>query len=192
MSHGICATHRNHRLDCAAFDQLRARAEGRCEQCGTPEADTSRGLLFIDHDARREVAGHGNFVRGLLCNGCNSRLGQVDGFRRFVQGAPVWVQRPPTPAEQAYLARPFWQEPVQVEAERRRLALQARVPELVEAVRAAVARPARTREEVRARNAVLRWAAGEGLRPRDVATASGLTRDYVHALLARSRADKAA
>jgi hypothetical protein len=63
----ICAHLDVYRLSCGEFDRLWDRAEGRCEICQTPEADTPRGKLIIEHYHWRDLW----FVRGLACDRCN-------------------------------------------------------------------------------------------------------------------------
>jgi hypothetical protein len=61
-------------LTCDDFDRLKARADGRCELCRTPESETVRGGLVIDHFEGRGLF----FVRGLLCDPCNSVMPRHD------------------------------------------------------------------------------------------------------------------
>lgn len=63
----ICAHYDVYRLDCDEFERLYARSGGCCEICKTPEADTPRGKLVIEHYHWRDVW----FVRGLVCDKCN-------------------------------------------------------------------------------------------------------------------------
>lgn len=63
----ICAHYNSYGLDCDEFDRLYARALGCCEICKTPEADTPRRKLVIEHYHWRDVW----FVRGLVCDKCN-------------------------------------------------------------------------------------------------------------------------
>ncbi len=86
--HWNCA-HRNYRLTCGEFDQLRRRAGDKCEICRSGPMPGPRGMLFIDHD---EMKGKWA-VRGLLCNTCNSSL----GLSHFAASRKA----------QAYLANPF-------------------------------------------------------------------------------------
>lgn len=87
--------HLIYKLTCDEFDQLRERAQNRCEICGEGPKPTQRGMLFIDHD---EMKGKWA-VRGLLCVTCNSSL----GLPHFARTEPA----------QAYLANPFrTEEPV--------------------------------------------------------------------------------
>jgi hypothetical protein len=84
--HGKKCRHREYYLTCDAFDMLLALAGDACQICGKG----SRSTLVIDHD-------HECFskVRGLLCPGCNVRMGRVDGGHRA------------TSAELAYASDPF-------------------------------------------------------------------------------------
>lgn len=63
----ICHHFQRFDLDCDEYDQLRQRAAGRCEICKTPEEDTTRGRLIIEHYHHGDVW----FVRGLVCDKCN-------------------------------------------------------------------------------------------------------------------------
>lgn len=65
-----CGTHRLYRMDCAEFEALRARADGRCEACSTPEEDAAIGKLVIDHAHEYGIGA----VRGLVCSQCNSLI----------------------------------------------------------------------------------------------------------------------
>ncbi|WP_381801039.1 endonuclease domain-containing protein [Streptomyces niveus] len=69
-----CTHYLNYDLTCDQYDEMRRRADGRCEICQTPERQTTRGALVIDHF-------HGGgawFVRGLLCDRCNSVMSRHD------------------------------------------------------------------------------------------------------------------
>lgn len=70
----ICTHFDTYGLLCDEYDQLRARAKDACEVCETPEQDTARGALVIDHFQYRDVW----FVRGLLCDRCNSVMSRHD------------------------------------------------------------------------------------------------------------------
>lgn len=61
-------------MTCDDYDRLRRRAAGRCELCETPEAQTVRGTLIIDHFQDRDLF----FVRGLLCDRCNAVMSRHD------------------------------------------------------------------------------------------------------------------
>lgn len=88
-----CGSHTYYRLTCDEFDQLFARAGGRCEICRIPVGETATGKIFIDHDHKL-----GNWaVRGLLCPICNQRL------RDWM--APLGFRE--RPEAQKYLKNPF-------------------------------------------------------------------------------------
>lgn len=85
--------HKMYRLSCADLDALFAYARGRCQICETPEADTRRGKLVIDH------ARHYGYtaVRGLLCDKCNSLMSRADAGNyeplAFAYWANAWFVR---------------------------------------------------------------------------------------------------
>lgn len=69
-----CTTHRTYMLDCEEYEALARFAEGRCQLCKTPAAETDRGKLCIDH-----AHDYGPWaVRGLVCDWCNTRLARHD------------------------------------------------------------------------------------------------------------------
>lgn len=51
------------------YKEMRERQGGRCAICGTPEDESVRQVLCIDHDHTTGT------VRGLLCHNCNLVLG---------------------------------------------------------------------------------------------------------------------
>lgn len=63
-----CSTHGFYGLSCEDHEALVAAADGHCQRCGRP------ARLNIDHDHSLGLAA----VRGLVCHGCNTRLGRVD------------------------------------------------------------------------------------------------------------------
>jgi hypothetical protein len=74
VSHHATCQHGRYRLTCDDFEDLWTHAEGCCEICRAPAAETPDGKLFIDH-----AQVYGFFaVRGLLCSKCNSLMGYVD------------------------------------------------------------------------------------------------------------------
>lgn len=80
--HEKCATHEAYSLTCEELEGLLAECGRRCQICGIPSGETPAGKLFIDHDYL-----HGKWaVRGLLCVGCNNRLGHDTRFRPEVAG----------------------------------------------------------------------------------------------------------
>ncbi|WP_434593441.1 endonuclease domain-containing protein [Streptomyces sp. A5-4] len=64
-----------HRLTCDEYEAMRDRAQERCEICNRPDRETPRGELVIDHFQ----GGGAWFVRGLLCDRCNSVMQRHDG-----------------------------------------------------------------------------------------------------------------
>ncbi len=75
--HEACS-HRSYFMTCDEFEALLARADGRCELCKIPAAESGRGKLVIDHDGRISQRA----VRGLICSKCNSHLRHVDSGAR--------------------------------------------------------------------------------------------------------------
>ncbi|MFF1834161.1 endonuclease domain-containing protein [Streptomyces sp. NPDC058231] len=66
----------SYRLTCDEYEAMRDRAQDRCEICDRLDRETPRGELVIDHFA----GGKGVwFVRGLLCDRCNSVMQRHDG-----------------------------------------------------------------------------------------------------------------
>lgn len=70
-----CHHYARYRLTCDEFDALRVRSGGCCEICKTPEGQTASKKLCIDHYSRSGVS----YVRGLLCNRCNTVMACLDG-----------------------------------------------------------------------------------------------------------------
>lgn len=79
-------SHRRYLLTCAEYDELRARAQDRCEIC------RRNAVLFVDHDWDLGWWA----ARGLLCRSCNAKHA-VDGM------AATTDER-----IHAYLANPWW------------------------------------------------------------------------------------
>lgn len=75
-----CTHYLSYELTCDEYDQMKERAQGRCEICSTPEAETPRGSLVIDHYQWADTF----FVRGLLCDRCNAVMARHD--RKHVWG----------------------------------------------------------------------------------------------------------
>jgi hypothetical protein len=71
---GDVCQHRIYRLSCRDFDDMYEYAAGCCQICKTPEAETVRGRLVIDHDPNYDRIA----VRGLLCDRCNSLMSRSD------------------------------------------------------------------------------------------------------------------
>lgn len=67
-------THTLYGLTCEAYDALRDRAKDACEICKRPDHQTARGKLIIDHFQGGDIF----FVRGLLCDRCNSVMSRHD------------------------------------------------------------------------------------------------------------------
>jgi hypothetical protein len=76
-------------MTCEEYDQLRARSKGCCELCRTPEAKTKRGALVIDHFEGGGVF----FVRGLLCDRCNSVMSRHDRTTTWGPSSLPWVDK---------------------------------------------------------------------------------------------------
>ena len=73
LYHDTCH-HLTYHLTCEEFDALHTYAEGCCQICRTPERETKRGRLSIDH-----LGDYGlQAVRGLLCDLCNCLMEFVD------------------------------------------------------------------------------------------------------------------
>lgn len=82
-----CNHFQKYRLTCDEYDRLRARSEGRCELCQTPEDETPRGALVIDHFQGGGVF----FVRGLLCDKCNSVMSRHDRTTTWGPSSLPWA-----------------------------------------------------------------------------------------------------
>lgn len=85
----ICHHFFTYNLTCDEYDQLRARANGHCEICKTPERETTRGLLVIDHFQGGGVA----FVRGLLCDKCNAVMARHDRAMVWGPATLPWAEQ---------------------------------------------------------------------------------------------------
>jgi len=66
--------HTAYGLTCEDYEAMRDRAQDSCEICGTPDHETKRGQLVIDHFQAKNLF----FVRGLLCDRCNSVMSRHD------------------------------------------------------------------------------------------------------------------
>jgi len=53
------------------YERLLAKAESRCEICGSDGSNSHHGRLCIDHCHKS------GSIRGLLCDACNKKLGAV-------------------------------------------------------------------------------------------------------------------
>ena len=78
--------HTVYSLTCDEFDLLYKIAKGCCQICGTPEAETTRGVLCIDH--LTDYGSH--MVRGLLCDKCNRLMRVVDSGELGYPGDAVY------------------------------------------------------------------------------------------------------
>lgn len=84
-----CNHFQKYGMSCDDFDRLLARAAGRCELCETPEEETPRGALVIDH-----FEGDGLFfVRGLICDRCNSVMARHDRSAAWGPASVPWANR---------------------------------------------------------------------------------------------------
>lgn len=84
-----CNHFQKYGMTCDDFDRLRARADGRCELCQTPESETARGGLVIDH-----FQGAGLFfVRGLICDRCNSVMSRHDRTAAWGPSSLPWADK---------------------------------------------------------------------------------------------------
>ncbi|MFD3978348.1 endonuclease domain-containing protein [Streptomyces griseus] len=81
-----------YRLTCDQYEAMRDRAQGRCEICDRLDRETPRRELVIDHF----TGGRGTgvwFVRGLLCDRCNSVMQRHDGTAPWGPSARPFVMR---------------------------------------------------------------------------------------------------
>jgi hypothetical protein len=97
-----CHHFQYHGLTCDEYDELHARADGHCEICGTPEAETGGRRLVVDHF--QDWATRARFIRGLICDKCNVVMSCVDGHKRWGANRE-WKER-----AHAYQAN-SWQQP---------------------------------------------------------------------------------
>jgi hypothetical protein len=86
---GKLCTHWSYGVSCDEYDQLRARSGNCCEVCRTPEPETVRGALVIDHYESGDVF----FVRGLLCDRCNSVMARHDRRQVWGEKTRPWAGR---------------------------------------------------------------------------------------------------
>ncbi len=97
----ICWHYSRFRLTCDEYDALRARANDCCEICGTPEAETRGQRLVVDH-----FMGHpASYVRGLVCDPCNSVMSCHDGNKNWGPLTSRWRK------EAAEYAANSWHSP---------------------------------------------------------------------------------
>ena len=85
----ICWHYSRFRLTCDEYDALRARAGDECEICRTPKAEAPNQRLVIDHFSGRPAS----YVRGLVCNRCNSVMSCHDGNKNWGPGTSPWREQ---------------------------------------------------------------------------------------------------
>lgn len=73
----VLCNHTAYGLTCEDYEAMRDRAQDKCEICNTPDHQTTRGRLIIDHFQSKDLF----FVRGLLCDRCNSVMSRHDRTR---------------------------------------------------------------------------------------------------------------
>lgn len=84
-----CNHFQKYGMTCDDIDMLLARAAGRCELCQTPQEETQRGALVIDH-----FEGDGLFfVRGLICDRCNSVMARHDRSAAWGPASLPWADK---------------------------------------------------------------------------------------------------
>lgn len=84
-----CTHFLNFGLTCDDYDRMRERARDSCEICETPEEATTRAQLVIDHF-------HGGgvwFVRGLVCDRCNSVMARHDRAAEWGPASLPWADK---------------------------------------------------------------------------------------------------
>lgn len=74
-------------LTCDEYDDLRKRADGRCEICRRAEAELSRPGLVIDHWECPDAF----FIRGLICQRCNSVMARHDRSAEWGPASLPWA-----------------------------------------------------------------------------------------------------
>lgn len=88
--HEQCDRHRYYKLSCGQYEELLARSGQKCEICRHEVNGVRTRKLAIDHSGPRWA------VRGLLCTGCNARLGEANdafpGARSYLKNA-WWKQK---------------------------------------------------------------------------------------------------
>ena len=93
LPHHATCRHEAYRLTCAEFEILLADCQYSCATCGSTGAETTLGMLVIDHDGQV-----GDWaVRGMLCTPCNVSI-------RIDRETPAWAEK--------YVANPWWQRMV--------------------------------------------------------------------------------
>ncbi|MFF6847073.1 endonuclease domain-containing protein [Streptomyces antimycoticus] len=95
-----CHHFQRYRITCAEYDDLRARAGGRCEICKRDENEVPGEALIIDHVHDRESL----IIRGLVCARCNSVMACHDGTKKWGPSSLMFADKARTYHERA-LAR---------------------------------------------------------------------------------------
>lgn len=74
-----CHHFQRYGITCDEYDELQARAAGRCEICNREENEVPGETLFIDHvhDTNPLI------IRGLVCARCNSVMACHDGAKKW-------------------------------------------------------------------------------------------------------------
>jgi hypothetical protein len=85
----ICWHYSRFRLTCDEYDAMRARAGGSCEICGTAEMETRGRRLVVDHFSGRPAS----YVRGLVCDRCNSVMSCHDGHKNWGPLTTPWREK---------------------------------------------------------------------------------------------------
>lgn len=85
----LACNHEAYGLTCNDYDAMRARAREACEICQTPERDTTRGQLVIDHFQGDDLF----IVRGLLCDRCNSVMSRHDRTAEWGPASLPWKDK---------------------------------------------------------------------------------------------------
>lgn len=86
---GLACNHDAYGLTCDDYNAMRARAQDMCELCRTPDRETTRGQLVIDHFQDRDLY----FVRGLLCDRCNAVMSRHDRNVEWGPSTLPWKER---------------------------------------------------------------------------------------------------
>lgn len=61
---------RNYGMTIDQYNEMAVAQHYRCKICGAPAEEQQYGKLHVDHDHQTDE------IRGLLCSGCNTGLGQ--------------------------------------------------------------------------------------------------------------------
>ncbi len=90
-------------VDAEWYDARLVEQGGVCAICKSPDKVSRHGFLAIDHSHSRTE----NPLRGLLCAGCNTSLGIIEGpmFGRFLEYLDQYGDRPNIPEPQSTVVR---------------------------------------------------------------------------------------